>query len=68
MKTELLAPAGSMEALKAAVSAGADAVYLGGGTPTALEADDLYLQQKIWMSRRFSQPSITSICGTGNCI
>ena len=31
MKTELLAPAGSMEALKAAVSAGADAVYLGGG-------------------------------------
>ena len=30
MKTELLAPAGSMEALKAAVSAGADAVYLGG--------------------------------------
>ena len=26
MKTELLAPAGSMEALKAAVSAGADAV------------------------------------------
>ena len=62
MKTELLAPAGSMEALKAAVSAGADAVYLGGGTPTALEADDLYLQDC------FSQPSITSICGTGNCI
>ena len=30
MKTELLAPAGSMEALRAAVSAGADAVYLGG--------------------------------------
>ncbi|HMA06193.1 MAG TPA: peptidase U32 family protein, partial [Methanomicrobiales archaeon] len=27
---ELLAPAGSMEALKAAVSCGADAVYLGG--------------------------------------
>ncbi|MCM1497364.1 MAG: U32 family peptidase [Clostridium sp.] len=30
MKPEILAPAGSMEALKAAVSAGADAVYLGG--------------------------------------
>lgn len=30
MRTELLAPAGSFEALKAAVSAGADAVYLGG--------------------------------------
>ena len=27
---ELLAPAGSIESLKAAVSAGADAVYLGG--------------------------------------
>lgn len=30
MKTELLAPAGSFEALKAAVYAGADAVYFGG--------------------------------------
>lgn len=29
-KTELLAPAGSMESLKAAVCAGADAVYIGG--------------------------------------
>lgn len=29
-KVELLAPAGSMESLKAAVNAGADAVYLGG--------------------------------------
>ncbi|MGB4464618.1 MAG: hypothetical protein WBI55_00635, partial [Eubacteriales bacterium] len=28
---ELLAPAGSPEALRAAVAAGADAVYLGGG-------------------------------------
>ena len=27
---ELLAPAGSFEALRAAVSAGADAVYIGG--------------------------------------
>lgn len=30
-KLELLAPAGSFESLKAAVSAGADAVYMGGG-------------------------------------
>ena len=29
---ELLAPAGSMEALRAAVCNGADAVYLGAGT------------------------------------
>lgn len=29
-KTELLAPAGNMECLKAAIAAGADAVYLGG--------------------------------------
>lgn len=62
MKTELLAPAGSMEALKAAVSAGADAVYL--AEPHSAQER----MQKIWMSRRFSQPSITSICRTGNCI
>ena len=31
MKPELLAPAGSMEALRAAVQNGADAVYLGYG-------------------------------------
>lgn len=30
-KLEVLAPAGSFESLKAAVSAGADAVYMGGG-------------------------------------
>ena len=29
-KLEVLAPAGSFESLKAAVSAGADAVYMGG--------------------------------------
>jgi len=29
-KIELLSPAGNMECLKAAVKAGADAVYLGG--------------------------------------
>ena len=31
MRPELLAPAGSPEALRAAVLNGADAVYLGGG-------------------------------------
>ena len=30
-KLEILAPAGSFESLKAAVHAGADAVYMGGG-------------------------------------
>lgn len=30
MKAELLAPAGSMEGLKAVINAGADAVYIGG--------------------------------------
>ena len=30
VQTELLAPAGSYESMKAAVSAGADAVYIGG--------------------------------------
>ena len=35
MKAELLAPAGSLESLKAAVNAGADAVYVGGKTFSA---------------------------------
>ena len=59
MKTELLAPAGSMEALKPPVRM------------PSISAEPHSAQermQKIWMSRRFSQPSITSICGTGNCI
>ena len=30
-KTELLAPAGSYETLRAVIAAGADAVYVGGG-------------------------------------
>ena len=30
MSTELLAPAGSLEGLKAVIAAGADAVYIGG--------------------------------------
>ena len=30
MKVELLAPAGSFQAMEAAIRAGADAVYLGG--------------------------------------
>ena len=62
MKTELLAPAGSMEALKAAVSP----VRMPSISAEPHSAQER--MQKIWMSRRFSQPSITSICGTGNCI
>ena len=34
-KLELLAPAGSFESLKAAISNGADAIYLGGGKHNA---------------------------------
>ena len=30
MKSELLAPAGSIEGMRAAIAAGADAVYIGG--------------------------------------
>ena len=30
MKSELLAPAGSIEGMRAAIAAGADAVYMGG--------------------------------------
>ena len=41
---EILAPAGSMECLRAAVAAGADAIYLG-GTKFGARA---YAQKKIW--------------------
>ncbi|WP_342677714.1 U32 family peptidase [Methanofollis sp. UBA420] len=48
---ELLAPAGSMEALKAAVAAGADAVYLGGtrfsARRFAANFDDAALQEAV---------------------
>ena len=51
-----------MEALKAAVSAGADAVYLGGAAFGARAYAKNLDEQEILSA------SITSICGTGNCI
>ena len=48
MKVELLAPAGSYEALEAAFEAGADAVYLGGQKFGARAyADNLDQEQQI---------------------
>ena len=47
MRPEILAPAGSMEAMKAAVHAGADAVYLGGEKFAGEEA--VWLNEKpVW--------------------
>lgn len=48
-KTELLAPAGSLESLKAAVNAGADAVYIGGTKFGARAyADNLSVEDMKW--------------------
>lgn len=46
-KPEILAPAGSMEALKAAVGAGADAVYLGGSMFGARAYADNFNEQSL---------------------
>lgn len=46
-KPEILAPAGCMEALKAAVSAGADAVYLGGASFGARAYADNFDEQTL---------------------
>ena len=47
-KMELLAPAGNMECLKAAVSAGADAVYFGGKAFGARTFADNFDSQEIY--------------------
>ena len=45
MRPELLAPAGSPEALRAAVQNGADAVYLGWGAFNARRARKIFLMR-----------------------
>lgn len=54
-KIELLAPAGSMGSLKAAISSGADAVYLGmksfGARASATNFDDNYLKDAVRLCR-----------------
>lgn len=56
-KLEVLAPAGSFESLKAAVSAGADAVYMGGSKFGARA----YAQESR-KGRFFWMPLIMRIC------
>ena len=57
MRPELLAPAGSPEALRAAVLNGADAVYLGGGDFNARRGAKIS-QRKSW-----PMPWPTAMCG-----
>ena len=47
MKAELLAPAGSLESLKAAVTAGADAVYAGGSRFGARAYADNFTKEQL---------------------
>lgn len=53
-KVELLAPAGNFEALKGAVAAGADAVYLGGNAFGARAFADNFTQEEICAGIRFA--------------
>ena len=58
---ELLAPAGSMEALRAAVQNGADAVYLGCGAFNARQSAKNFTPQTLWM------PLNTAMSGACRC-
>ena len=58
VETEVLAPAGSIEGLKAALYAGADAVYTGGRM----------FMQTICLMRSCQNASITVICTIKNYI
>ena len=51
---ELLAPAGSFEALEAAVRAGADAVYLGGKAFGARQYADNFDEQNLAQAVKFA--------------
>ena len=53
-RTELLAPAGSFDSLKAAVSAGADAVYLGGSRFGARAYADNFNEQELCEAIRYA--------------
>lgn len=53
-KVELLAPAGNFQALKGAVKAGADAVYLGGGAYGARAYAPNFTQEELFEGIRFA--------------
>ena len=58
MKHELLAPAGSLDALKAAIAAGADAIYLGAashGARASVGFDDETLQAAIKLAHLYGR-------------
>lgn len=55
-KVEVLAPAGSFDSLRAAVAAGADAVYAGGGGSAPA------LSRRIFHGMNYWKPSIIPIC------
>ncbi len=57
MKPELLAPAGSFEALKAAVANGADAVYLAGEKFNARRAAENFPEQQMRKAIAYAQSS-----------
>ncbi|WP_202819970.1 DUF3656 domain-containing U32 family peptidase [Calderihabitans maritimus] len=67
-KPELLAPAGNMEALMAAVENGADAVYLGGKLFSARHYADNFDDQEMKEALAYSQPRGVKIYVTVNTL
>lgn len=67
-KVELMAPAGSPEALKAAVSNGADAVYLGGKQFNAREGAANFSQEEILAAIDYAHERDTRVYVTVNIL
>ena len=64
-KVELLSPAGNFDALKGAIKAGADAVYLGGAQFSARAYADNFTQEEICQGIRLAHLCERKGTGTG---
>ena len=58
-QVEILSPAGSYESLKAAIAAGADAVYIGGSRFGARAFADNLNEEKLFVKECYADESIT---------
>ncbi len=68
MKPELLSPAGNMEALKAAIHAGADAVYIGGKNYGARNFADNFTNEELIKAIKYAHTYDVKVYITANTI